>query len=41
MKNKILVTGDTGYIGSHVVRQLGQAGYDVVLKPTFRTPTLT
>lgn len=29
--NKILVTGGAGYIGSHVVRQLGEAGYDLVV----------
>lgn len=31
MKPKILVTGGAGYIGSHVLRQLGEAGYDVVV----------
>jgi UDP-glucose 4-epimerase len=31
MKQKVLVTGGAGYIGSHVVRQLGAAGYEVVI----------
>lgn len=28
---KILVTGGAGYIGSHVVQQLGEVGYDIVV----------
>jgi UDP-glucose 4-epimerase len=31
MASKILVTGGTGYIGSHTVVELQQAGYDVVI----------
>lgn len=30
MSKKILVTGGAGYIGSHTVRQLGDAGYEVI-----------
>lgn len=31
MEESILVTGGAGYIGSHVVRQLGEAGYRLVV----------
>jgi UDP-glucose 4-epimerase len=31
MKQKILVTGGTGYIGSHTVVELQEAGYEVVI----------
>mgnify|MGYP000856377945 CR=1 FL=1 len=31
MKGKILVTGGTGYIGSHTVVELQQSGYDVII----------
>lgn len=30
MKQRILVTGGAGYIGSHVVKALGEAGYEVL-----------
>ena len=31
MDGKILVTGGAGYIGSHAVRQLVRAGFDVIV----------
>ena len=31
MKGKILVTGGTGYIGSHTTVELQSAGYEVVI----------
>ena len=37
MPPKVLVTGGAGYIGSHVVKQLGQAGYDVVVYDNLST----
>jgi len=37
MKNRILVTGGAGYIGSHVVRQLGEAGENVVVLDNLST----
>jgi UDP-glucose 4-epimerase len=37
MSNKILVTGGAGYIGSHTVRQLGEAGYQIVVYDNLST----
>ncbi len=34
---KLLVTGGAGYIGSHVVRQLGEAGHEVVVYDNLST----
>jgi UDP-glucose 4-epimerase len=34
---KVLVTGGAGYIGSHTVRQLGEAGYEVVVYDNLST----
>ena len=37
MKKNVLVTGGAGYIGSHVVRQLGAAGEDVIVLDNLST----
>lgn len=37
MNKQVLVTGGAGYIGSHVVRQLGEAGYDIVVYDNLST----
>lgn len=37
MMVKILVTGGAGYIGSHTVKKLGEAGYDVVVYDNLST----
>ncbi len=37
MSKKILVTGGAGYIGSHVVRQLGERGEDIVILDNLST----
>ena len=40
MKGKILVTGGTGYIGSHTVVELQNAGYEVVIIDNFPTSAI-
>lgn len=37
MSKKILVTGGAGYIGSHVVKALGESGYDVIVYDNLST----
>jgi UDP-glucose 4-epimerase len=39
MKKQILVTGGAGYIGSHTIKQLGEAGYDIVVYDNLSTGT--
>lgn len=34
---KVLVTGGAGYIGSHTVKQLGEAGYEIVIYDNLST----
>ncbi len=41
MRKKILVTGGAGYIGSHTVKQLGEAGYDIVVYDNFSTGSVS
>lgn len=37
MKQTILVTGGAGYIGSHTIKQLGEAGYNIVVYDNLST----
>jgi len=37
MNNRILVTGGAGYIGSHVVKALGERGYDIIVLDNLST----
>ena len=37
MGEKVLVTGGAGYIGSHVVKQLGELGYKIVIYDNLST----
>jgi UDP-glucose 4-epimerase len=39
MKKQILVTGGAGYIGSHTIKQLGEAGYDIIVYDNLSTGT--
>ncbi len=41
MKKKILVTGGAGYIGSHTIKQLGEANYDLVVYDNLSTGNTT
>ena len=39
MNKQILVTGGAGYIGSHTIKQLGEAGYSIVVYDNLSTGT--
>jgi UDP-glucose 4-epimerase len=39
MNQQILVTGGAGYIGSHTIKQLGEAGYSIVVYDNLSTGT--
>lgn len=41
MRRPVLVTGGAGYIGSHVVKQLGEKGYDIVVYDNCSTGSST
>ena len=41
MKKQILVTGGAGYIGSHTVKQLGEAGYDPIVYDNLSTGAIS
>jgi UDP-glucose 4-epimerase len=38
---KILVTGGAGYIGSHVVKSLGEKGFEVLVYEKQLTPLMS
>src|SRR5690554_5825891 len=40
MKEKILVTGGTGYIGSHTVVELQESGYEVIVVDNLSNSTI-
>ncbi len=40
MKKQVLVTGGAGYIGSHTIKQMGEAGYDIITYDNLSTGTV-
>jgi UDP-glucose 4-epimerase len=41
MNKQILVTGGAGYIGAHTIKQLGEAGYDIVVYDNLSTGNIS